>query len=192
MWAMAASNDETAASEVWRMIVNPISGEKITFMETEEESNGSQVLMRIEVAPGGGPAPHAHRKQTELFEGVTGTVELQLGKRRITLAPGGTATIAPGVLHCFRNVTQAPATIRVTASPPEDIELGLRAAFHMMREGLLRKQPLVAALLLHKSDLYMPPLPRSIYWPLIGVLARLGRWTGGERVLAQYGKRPSR
>ncbi len=189
---MVVGNEVTTPSEAWRTIVNPMSGESITFIETEEESGGSRVVMRIEIAPGGGPAPHAHRKQTELFEGVAGTVELQLGKRRITLSPGGTATVPPGVLHGFRNVTQAPASIRVTASPPEDIELGLRAAFYMMREGLLRKQPLVAALLLHKSDLYLPPLPRWIYWPLIGVLARLGWWTGGERVLAQYGKRPSR
>ncbi len=183
---MIASNGETTPSEAWRTIINPVSGETITFMETEEESSGSRVVMRIEVAPGGGPAPHAHRKQAELFEGIAGTVELQLGKRRITLRPGGTATVPPGVLHGFRNVTQAPA------SPPEDIELGLRAAFYMMREGLLRKKPLVGALLLQKGDLYMPPLPRWIYWPLIGVLAQLGRWTGGERVLARYGEHPSR
>lgn len=189
---MVASNDETAPSEAWRTIINPMSGESITFIETEEESGGSRVVMRIEVAPGGGPAPHAHRKQAELFEGIAGTVELQLGKRRITLRPGGTATVPPGALHGFHNSAQAPATIRVTASPPEDIELGLRAAFYMMREGLLRKKPLVSALLLQKGDLYMPPLPRWIYWPLISVLAQLGRWTGGEAVLARYGERPSR
>lgn len=169
-----------------------MSGESITFIETEEESGGSRVVMGIEVAPAGGPAPHPHRNQTEFFEGIAGTVELQLGKRRITLGPGGTAIVPPGVLHGFRNLTQTPSTIRVTASPPEDIESGLRAAFHMMREGLLRKKPLVAALLLHRSDLYMPPLPRWFYWPLIGVLARLGKWTGGEAVLAQYGDRPRR
>ncbi len=189
---MIASNGETTPGEAWRTIVNPMSGESITFIETEEESGGSRVVMRIEVAPGGGPAPHAHRNQTELFEGIAGTVELQLGKRRITLGPGGTATVPPGVLHGFRNVTQAPASIRVIASPPEDIELGLRAAFYMMREGLLRKKPLVGALLLQKGDLYMPPLPRWIYWPLIGVLAQLGQWTGGTQALAQYGERPSR
>ncbi len=139
---------------------------------------------------------HAHRKQTEIFEGVAGTVELQLGKRRITLAPGGTATIAPstGVLHIARQRGDPVGACRHTnvlrgAAP---IARSLRAAVPTSMlgiEGLLRKQPLVAALLLHKSDLYMPPLPRWIYWPLIGVLARFGRWTGGERVLAQYGKR---
>jgi hypothetical protein len=116
-------------------------------------------------------------------------VELQLGKRRIMLMPGVTATAAPGVLHGFHNSTEVPATIRVTASPPENIEWGLRATFYMMREGLLPKQPLVAALLLQKGHVYLPPLPRWVYWPLITVLARLGQWTGGERVLARYGAR---
>lgn len=186
---MVVRNDETKPREAWRTIVNPLSGETVTFLETAEESNGLQVVMQIEVAPGGGPLPHAHRHQTEVFEGLAGAVELQLGKRRIMLTPGVTATVHAGILHGFRNSTEVPATIRVTAMPPENIEWGLRATFHMMRERLLPKQPLVAALLLQKGDVYLPPLPRSVYWPLIAGLARLGRWTGGEQVLARYGAR---
>ncbi len=189
---MDASHDENTPGEPWRTIINPASGETITFLETAEESNGSWVVMQIEVAPGGGPAPHAHRTQTEVFEGCAGTVELQLGKRRITLTPGDITTVQPGVLHGFRNVTQTPAIIRVTASPPENIELGLRAAFFMMREGLLRRKPLVSTLLLHESDLYLPPLPPWFYWLLIGVLGRLGQWTGGKHILTRYGERSSR
>ena len=69
--------------------------------------------------------------------------------------------------------------------------MGLVATFYMMREGLLPKQPLVAALLLQEGGVYLPPLPRWVYWPLFAALACLGRWTGGERVLAQDGARPS-
>ncbi len=189
---MVESHRETAPSEAWRTIVNPVSGETVTFVETEEESNGSRVVMQIEVAPGGGPAPHSHRNQTEVFEGLVNTVTLQIGKRRITLSPGNIATAPPGVLHGWRNDSEAPATIRVTATPPENIEWGLRATFYMMREGLLPKQPLVAALLLQRGGVYLPPLPRWLYWPLIGTLGRLGQWMGREKVLARYGERPSR
>ncbi len=189
---MTSSINDPQLGAAWRTISNPLSGETVTFVETAEESNGSRVVMQIEVAPGGGPAPHAHQTQTEAFEGLAGMVELQLDKRRIRLAPGDTVTVPPGVLHGFRNPTQAPATIRVTASPAKNIEWGLRATYYMMREGLLPKQPLVAALLLHEGDVYLPPLPRWVYWPLIGALARLGRWRGGERVLAEYGARPKR
>ena len=93
---MVPRNDETTPHATWRTIANPLSGETVTFLETAEESNGSRVVMRIEVAPGGGPAPHAHRYQTEVFEGLAGTVELQFGKRRITLTPVGTATAPRG------------------------------------------------------------------------------------------------
>ncbi len=186
---MVVSTHETTSREAWRTIANPVSGETVTFLETAEVSNGSRVVMQIEVAPGGGPAPHAHRSQTEVFEGVAGNVELQLGERRVMLTPGATATVPPSVLHGFRNSTEASATIRVIASPAENIEWGLRATFHMMREGLLPKQPLVAALLLQKGDVYLPPLPRWVYWPLIAVLARLGQWTGAEQALARYGAR---
>lgn len=188
---MSMGNGDTTPPEAWRTIFNPLSSETVTFVETAEESNGSRVVMHIEVGPGGGPAPHAHRKQTEVFEVLTGTVEFQLGKRQIKLPPGGSVTAPTGVLHSFKNNTQDPATIRVTASPAEHIEPGLRATFYMMREGLLPKQPLVAALLLQQGDVYLAPLPRWLYWPLIGVLAQLGRWRGGEQVLARYGARPS-
>ncbi len=60
----------------------------------------------------------------------------------------------------------------------------------MMREGLLRRRPLVGALLLQQGDVYLPPMPRWLYWLLVGTLARLAQWTGGARVLARYGARP--
>ncbi len=188
---MIATGDEAASREAWRTIMNPASGETVTFLETAEESGGAHVVLQIEIAPGGGAAPHAHRYETEAFEVLAGTVDLQVGTQRIALAVGGTASVSPETLHGFHNSTAVPATLRVTASPPEHLERGLRAAYHMMREGLLPKQPLVAALLLQQGDVYLAPLPRWLYWPLIGVLAQLGRWRGGEQVLARYGARPS-
>ena len=80
--------------------------------------------------------------------------------------------------------------IRVTVTPPGNVEAGMRATFYMMREGRLPKQPLVAALLLLESDIYLAPVPRWLYWPLVGTLGRLGRWTGGARTVARYGARP--
>jgi len=188
---MIATGDEAASREAWRTIMNPASGETVTFLETAEESGGAHVVLQIEIAPGGGAAPHAHRYETEAFEVLAGTVDLQVGTQRIALAVGGTATVSPETLHGFHNSTAVPATLRVTASPPEHLERGLRATYYMMREGLLPKQPLVAALLLQQGGVYLPPLPRWCYWPLINALARLGRWTGGEAALARYGARPT-
>lgn len=184
------NSDQSSPREAWRTISNAASGEAVTFLETAEESNGSRVVMQIQVAPGGGPAPHAHWTQTEVFEGVEGIVELIMDKGRITLAPGDRVTVPAGVLHAFRNPAQTAATIRVIASPAGNIEWGLRAAFYMMREGLLPRQPLVAALLLQRSDLYLPPLPQWLYRPMIGMLAKLAEWGGREDVLARYGARP--
>jgi quercetin dioxygenase-like cupin family protein len=187
---MGTNTDTKAVQDAWRTIANPASGETITFVETVEEAHGDRVVMHITVAAGGGPTPHIHRHQTEAFEVLVGTVDLYLGKRQIALPAGATAVVLPGMLHHFRNNTQIPATICVTVTPPGNVEAGMRATFHMMREGLLPKQPLVAALLLLQSDIYLAPMPQWIYWPLIGTLGRLGRWTGGARTLARYGVRP--
>ncbi len=113
---MRATGDEAAFREAWRTIVNPASGETVTFLETAEESGGARVVLHIEIAPGGGAAPHAHRYETEAFEVLAGTVDLQVGTQRIALAVGETATVSPGTLHGFRNSTAVPATLRVALS----------------------------------------------------------------------------
>jgi len=93
---MGTNTDTTAAQVAWRTIANPASGETISFVETVEETHGDRVVMHITVAPGGGPTPHAHRHQTEAFEGLAGTVDLYLGERQIALPVGAAATVPQG------------------------------------------------------------------------------------------------
>ncbi len=49
------------------------------------------------------------------------------------------------------------------------------------------KDLLLRAVLLHRSEVYLPPLPVWLYRPLIAALAALGRWSGREQLLlARY------
>lgn len=60
--------------------------------------------------PGGGfPFAHVHEQYEEVFYVLEGEVEYRLGEGW-TVAPAGTTVCVPrGVVHAFRNASQAPA-----------------------------------------------------------------------------------
>ena len=44
-----------------RRYYHPLQKDYATFLETSEETGGDRTLIEIEVAPGGGNAPHYHK-----------------------------------------------------------------------------------------------------------------------------------
>lgn len=177
----------------WRKVSNPASGETITFLETSEETGGAQVVMLIALRPGGVVTPHSHHVG-EKFECVDGNFTVHLNGRDGTLSPGEVMLADPHVMHGFRNDTELPATVRVTATPAEDIDKILRALAGLARDGRLMpgrppKDPLVMASLAYRGHYYSPPLPRWLYWPLIGGMAALGG-RAADKAIARYNQTP--
>jgi quercetin dioxygenase-like cupin family protein len=180
-------------SDPWRTIDNPVTRERITFLETAEETGGQRAVLELTLAPGGAVKPHAHLAQ-ERFVCMAGRLTVGLDGRMVTLQSGDEATVVPDVLHELRNETDEPTKVRVTATPHGDIEAGLRTAFGLARDGRIPENGpprdlLVFALLAKRAGLYLPPLPRWLYWPLMGGLAALGQATGAEKVIARYNER---
>jgi quercetin dioxygenase-like cupin family protein len=182
-------------SDPWRTIYNPVTREQATFIQTAEETGGTFAVLELTLAPGGAVKPHAHGVR-ERFECLAGTPTVRVDGKAIMLTSGQEATAQPGMLHELRNDSDAPATVRVTVTPHGDIEAGLRTVFGLARDGRIPengppKDLLVFALLARRGGLYMPPLPRWLYWPLMGGLATIGRMTGAEKVIARYSTRPN-
>ena len=71
-----------------RRYYHPIQKDYATFLETSEETGGERTLIEVEVAPGGGNAPHYHKTYDEHFEVVEGALEVLVGKEARTLRPG--------------------------------------------------------------------------------------------------------
>ena len=57
------------------------------------------------------PPPHVHPAQVEEYEVLEGRFDVLADGRWTTLGPGETISVAPGVLHTFRN--RSGATVRV-------------------------------------------------------------------------------
>ncbi|MGH3111910.1 MAG: cupin domain-containing protein [Gaiellaceae bacterium] len=92
-------------------LVNPVTGETITFRRTSAQTDGELVEVEVTVEAGGGvAAAHVHPFQSERFEILEGTFELRRGRRKVTATAGDVVTVEPGTVHSFRNVGDTPAT----------------------------------------------------------------------------------
>jgi quercetin dioxygenase-like cupin family protein len=61
---------------------------------------------------------HVHRVQEETFYVVEGECEWQIGEETVRALPGTFVFIPPGMPHNIANVTDKPARVIMTVSPP--------------------------------------------------------------------------
>jgi quercetin dioxygenase-like cupin family protein len=118
-------------------LVNPASGERITFRTTAAESDAQLVAIDLEL-PAGGRVPgglHIHPKQEERFEVVRGTVQFRLRRDRITAGPGDVVVVTAGVPHDFANTDEETALVRVDIRPALKMELLFETAVALAEQG---------------------------------------------------------
>lgn len=124
-----------------KTIINPVSGEKVTFISTSAESNGLKSVIEIELQPTGeGPPPHYHKAYTETFYILEGELSIQLGKELKILQTGETCTVNKYQQHTFRNDSSSAVKIQVTVKPGhEGFENALSILFGLSRDDLVTK-----------------------------------------------------
>lgn len=191
---MAKEINEVGARQGERRIYNPVQKDSATFLETSEETGGEYTLIEIEVAPGGGNAPHYHLTYDEHFEVMDGVLEVQLGDAARTLYPGEKAVAYKTVLHRFRNTTDEPATFRIELRPGHSgFEKALKVAYGLARDGLssangLPKNLYHTALLFEWGEGRLPGA-FALVEPLFRLLAKRARRKGIDKELeAGYGR----
>jgi mannose-6-phosphate isomerase-like protein (cupin superfamily) len=100
---------------VGNTIVNPATGEEITWRRIEPEAlEWEDVWTR----PGHRAAPHAHPGMEERWRVLEGQAAFRIGddeERR--LGPGDEIAAPPGVGHSAWNPTDAPVRLHVTMTP---------------------------------------------------------------------------
>jgi quercetin dioxygenase-like cupin family protein len=169
-----------------RRYYHPGQKDYATFLKTAEETGGEYTLIEVEVAPGGGNAPHYHKTYDERFEVVEGTLEVMAGGEKHVLRPGETALAPKNTLHNFRNPTGEPTTFLVTLRPASPgFEKALKAAYGLAADGA-RMSIYQLAVLLEWSEIRMPGV-YTVIEPLLRLLAKRARSKGVDRELeARY------
>jgi quercetin dioxygenase-like cupin family protein len=172
---------------VGETIENPLSGERITWVETAASSNGEVLAFDLDLRPGAAvSAEHRHLRQEERFTVTSGTIGLSVARTERSLAAGEDAVVPPGVAHHWWNGGDVSAVVRVELRPALESEVFFETLFGLARDGktnskgvpdLLQIAVAYADLGDSCSRLVRPPLAvqRIVLTPLVPLARRLGR-----------------
>lgn len=178
--------------KIGQMIENPLTGERVTFLQTTQSTGGT--LLEIECAiprPGFGPPMHVHLKQQESFRVVAGTLGIAVGREQRLLGIGETAVAPPGVPHRFWNAGEGEARFIAAIEPPGDFETHFKTMFGLARDGKGNRRGTPKniwqfGVSLEIADTYLASMPIFVQKLAIGFLAGIGRRLGYQSRYSRY------
>ncbi len=119
-----------------QIIHNPISGERIQFLRTAQDTDGALLEFELQLTPDGKvPGAHVHPEQEERFHVLEGTMAFKLGFKKIVAGPGETVVVPAGARHKFANGGACTARVRVEVEPALDMERLLETTAELAHEG---------------------------------------------------------
>ena len=92
-------------------------GDIIQVKLGRQQTGGNLALGLCTTAPGGGPPPHVHHKEDELFIIVEGTMSFWANNEWRDLGPGGVVFLPRDVPHTFKNNSTSPVKMWVLTAP---------------------------------------------------------------------------
>ncbi len=176
-------------------IDNPVTRERITFIETAAQSAGTRTIADVDVAPGGGVFLHRHADHEEWIDVLDGEIEVTVGGVPRRARAGEHVVIAAGDVHGWRNPSgDRTLRFRGTMTPGHPgFETALRVAFGLGRDGGLRSSGVprrfadVALLSAWDPSLFAVG-PRRLLAPFARWLAHRPRARGrATELLRRYG-----
>ncbi len=119
------------------VIENPVTGERMTFVKTASDTNGTLLELRLQLQPNAHNASsHVHPRQVERITVVEGELHLALGgEPERTLSAGETVTIGSGVPHYWQNRTGRLVETRIEYEPALNTEEFFETFFALGRAG---------------------------------------------------------
>lgn len=166
-------------------IVNPVSGERITFRQTSADTGGEYLEIDVELTPDGAvPGMHVHPHQEERFEILSGSVRFRKGLKRIDARAGDVVVVEPGKAHKFKNRGEQGAAMRVRVTPALEMERLFEAAVGLAEDGRVTKKgmprPLDLAVFVteFKNEVRGPGSPGWMQRAALAPLAYIGRRRG--------------
>jgi mannose-6-phosphate isomerase-like protein (cupin superfamily) len=172
-----------------QIIENPLTGERITFLQTAADTGGELLAFELELAPDGHvPGMHVHPLQEERFEVLQGAMRFRKGHERISARAGDVVVVPPGVPHRFANGGVRVAVVHVEVRPALRMEQLLETAVALAENGRTNRKgmpkPLDMALFVREfeAEVHGPYAPR---WAQRAALTPLG-WLA--RVFGRTGR----
>ena len=164
----------------WDVIENPITRERLRFVERTDD----RVVMEVLFPVGGAPVVEHRHPGWERFEVKSGTLDLTVDRVVKRLTAGEEFTVT-NEFHFPANSSDEDAVVVVTASPRDFAERGIRAAFGLARDG--RSNDLLSlALVSERGKFQIAGPPRWIWVPMTVVFGWVAVLVGRRRVVEAY------
>ena len=167
------------------VIENPVTGEKVVFLQTGAETQGQLLRFDISVEPGGFvAAEHVHPSQAEHFFVREGELCLRRQGEEQRYRAGEEATIPPGTPHVWWNSGSSELHVTVELRPASRFDSFLTSLFALARDGRTNARGvpnvLQLAVMMQEYDdvIYPSRPPRALQKVLFAVLAPIGRGLG--------------
>ena len=92
-------------------------GEEVTVKIGGEQSRGGLTLWAEVTPPAGGPPPHFHENEDELFLVQMGRVQFLVRGEWVEPGEGAVVYVPRGNVHAFRNVGEGPSRMWIMTTP---------------------------------------------------------------------------
>jgi len=167
---------------------HPVTGEKIIFRKTAQDTGGELLQADLIVKPHGFvAAEHIHPHQEERFEILAGSVKFRVNGVESDVRTGGKAIVPALTPHAWWNDSDQEAHVLVEVRPALRLEEFFETFFGLAQAGKVDKKtglpnPLVLALMMREfeQEIYLAKPPVSVQRILFGVLGAVGRIRGYE------------
>jgi mannose-6-phosphate isomerase-like protein (cupin superfamily) len=174
-----------------KIIVNPIIGQNIRFLQTAKDTNGKLLEMEASYRPySREPLPHYHPYQDEVFMIIKGQMTVRLEHKILLLNQGDTLRIPANTIHSMWNNSANPAILNWKIQPALNTEYFLETANGLAADKERRrrfKSVLQRSLIANKySNVFRLPKPSFPVQKLIFILLTPVAWLLGYR--ASYKK----
>jgi mannose-6-phosphate isomerase-like protein (cupin superfamily) len=175
-------------------IENPVTGERITWLETASDSGGESLAFDLYLRAGASvSAEHRHVRQIEQFSVVAGSLRVTVDGRESDLQVGDELTVPAGTAHRWRNVGDTGTQVRVALRPALDTETFFETFFGLARDEQTNTNgipglPQIAVAYRDLGDscprVTRPPI--AVQDAVFALVAPLGRMLGKRGVYARY------
>ena len=176
------------------VIENEVTGERLVFVKTSQETNGELVVVEAFVKPTGFVASaHLHPYQEERFQVLRGTVGFKLDKSRMIAGPGQRITVPAGTPHKFWNAGDDEAHFVCEVRPALQFERLIETMFGLATDGRTNRKgmpnPLRLAVIAqaHFDDVRLPFPPVWMQRMGLALGAPIGRLLGYEAIYVPSG-----
>jgi quercetin dioxygenase-like cupin family protein len=166
-------------------IHNPVTGERLTWQQVADDTNGRIALGEMVLPPGGFvAAEHVHPNQEERYEIIVGELRVRLDGRERVLGPGDRIVVPVGRPHVWWNAGRDEVRFRCEVTPALHFEAFLETFFGLAADGRTDRRglpnPLQLAVLMraYHEEVRLARPPAAIQTAMFAPLALIGRLLG--------------